>query len=178
MFKHKRRTLLVGAALLSAGTAYAQVEMKAQGAVQVQLKNAEKLEGMTGEKLRAALLENLSITAKGDVGVARLYVARVVDGEIADLFASDKFKAFPGDNFFPGDSFFPGDMYFPGEMLFPGEMHFPGEMLYPGKDRKGALVEGAMKAAKLAEVKSGWFIIVIGEGERATASGVMLPAKG
>ena len=181
MKKHTRRSLLIGSAMLVAGTAYAQIEVDRVGTVSVFLRDAEALSGLSGEELRTALIRNLRVKPDSRVEKARLYAVLVERGEVRDVFVSDGFSSDPkktGDaGFFPGDMYFPGEIYFPGDMYFPGEIYFPGDMYFPGKDRKSAVAKAAEAAFRRVSKENGWFFIVIADEGMAQAAGVAMASK-
>lgn len=181
MKKHIRKSLLIGSAMLAAGSAYAQVQVEQVGTVSIYLRDAEALSKLSGEELRDGLVKNLRVKPDARVENAQLYMVRVEKGQVKHVFVSDIFSSDPkevGDaGFFPGDMYFPGDMFFPGDMYFPGEIYFPGDMYYPTKDRKSAVSKAAEATFGRASRKNGWFFIVIADQGMAQSSGIAIASE-
>ncbi len=189
------KSLILGAAVLASAPAFA--DEKASEPTTITLPEAKKISKLSGAELGQALMKVMPVRVDGEAKLVKVYMARVEDGKLADIFVSDDFKvdpkkaeankAFPGDMYFPGNIFFPGEIYFPGDSFFPGEIYFPGNIFFPGdsffpgdmyepsKNMKEVMAKGASAALESASATSGWVMIVAPKDGTPTTA--VLPAQ-
>ena len=156
----KRREFIIGAASMAFGVSSVSEILlangKNKGTVELHFKNAKKLKGLSGEKLRKALAEQLIIRSDFEGKLSgRLVMFRVVKGKIKDQFVSDLLKLTSGDMYVPGNMYLPGDMYVPGEMF---------------KNARGSAME-------TLDGGSGFFFILMAESKSIKNKGGALPTK-
>ena len=181
-----RRRLLIGTAVLLGAASVAPVTLgRERGRLEIRVRDPRRLEGLRGETLRRALLEQLQIRSADSreaIPVA-LCVVRVERGRVAEVFMSGEFRTGGGDVSIPGgDMFIPGgDMFFPRDMSIPGgDMFIPGgDMFYPPQAAERYAAEAAVRVLAEQRAENGLFFVVIAADPRArqsiASSGTALP---
>ncbi|MCA1335153.1 hypothetical protein [Pseudooceanicola marinus] len=176
-------TALFGAAALGAPEGLRAEDTRALALV---LRDSEKLRGLAGPEIHAALTRHLSVkVASPEVLGVGLAFARVEDGAVEGLYLSDPFRVKGDDVWFPGDSFLPapgffskrmpltGKVAFPGDSFFPGDNFFPGDSFSPTRELRAAVTEMAQAPA----LRDGYFAVALPQARGAQVAPLMLQAE-
>ena len=176
--KIDRRRMIVGTGALIAAAGTAGISFAGSDSIKVSVRNAGRLEGLSGRKLHRALGESLQIYFPGVHGPrkspARLYAVRLKGREPTKFFEYREMEIKEGQLFFPGNTFFPGSTFFPENMFFSGDAFFSGDTFYPADGRKRAVANAAIRALGESGASDGLFFVAIA-GEEIPSVGILLP---